>query len=143
MNATLVAKELDSSYWVSNNSPFVYGIRLVSMFPKTNIDFPYQIIVSTYQPDVSYLADTVQQPGNIDRQGGINFYWYNGQLNSDGSKIYWNGDVVWKRVSLPALKKNNQYSTKNINATDKKFTSWLHDKLESTYSYPPGTYWLN
>ena len=142
MIANIVAKAVQNSYWTSPYSNFTYGIRLVHLFPATNIDFPYQIIVSTYQPSVSYLADTMQQPGNIDITGGLNYYEWTGRLNNDGSQISWytaQGPVIWNRVDLPMRYPNDQYTAKAVFQTDKNFNQWFWNKYNNAYPYTPGT----
>jgi hypothetical protein len=145
--ANQVASILDKSYWVGANNT-VYGIRLASFFPEVNTDFPYQIIVSVYQPSVSYLADTIQYPGNIDRQGIINWYDWSGQLVNDNN-IIWTpmlrgfGDnqnpAIWTRTSLGPVRRDNEYDPKYIKREQTVFNNWFQDKYNAAYPYTPGT----
>ena len=59
-----VANALVDSFWKSNTDPnVIYGVRLYNETPLTNFDYPYQLLITTYEPTYGFYANAIQDRG--------------------------------------------------------------------------------
>ena len=134
-----VAKALVDSFWKSNTDPnVIYGIRLYNETPLTNFVYPYQLLITTYEPTYGFYANAIQDRGGVATNGVIVYQYdtqtgWRGKLR-DNDTIEWEGTVpnsyplakgqsasgrlntkpVWTRVRPPPNTQSDQYSSSNI-----------------------------
>jgi len=140
-----IAMKLENSFWKSNQSNLngvVIGIRLRNELdhPYTNFEYPYQLVFNFYSSGYSYFADQTQLMGGIDREGIVNYqYGFEGTLLNENTIFWANDGSTWTRVIPKANRLNNQYDAKHIFMKDVNMTNYLNNKIDSAYSYQPGT----
>jgi hypothetical protein len=134
-----VANALVDSFWKSNTDPnVIYGVRLYNDTPLTNFDYPYQLLITTYEPTYGFYANAIQDRGGVATNGSIVYQYdtqtgWRGKLR-DNDTIEWEGTVpnsyplktnqsalgrlntkpVWTRVRPPANTQSDQYSGSNL-----------------------------
>jgi hypothetical protein len=132
-----VANALVDSFWKSNTDPnVIYGIRLYNETPLTNFDYPYQLLITTYEPTYGFYANAIQDRGGVATNGSIVYQYdtqtgWRGKLR-DNNTIEWEGTVpnsyplaqsamgrlntqpVWTRVRPPPNTQSDQYSGSNL-----------------------------
>ncbi len=142
-----VANALVDSFWKSNTDPnVIYGIRLYNETPLTNFDYPYQLLITTYEPTYGFYANAMQDRGGVASNGMIVYQYdtvtgWRGKLR-DNNTIEWEGTVpnryplktnqsafgrlnttpVWTRVHPPANTQSDQYSSSNLLAQASQLT---------------------
>jgi hypothetical protein len=93
-----VANALVDSFWKSNTDPnVIYGIRLYNETPLTNFDYPYQLLITTYEPTYGFYANAIQDRGGVATNGSIVYQYdtqtgWRGKLR-DNNTIEWEGTV--------------------------------------------------
>ena len=154
--AQYVANLLVDSFWKSNTDPnVIYGVRLYNETPLTNFDYPYQLLITTYEPTYGFYANAIQDRGGVAMNGSIVYQYdtlsgWRGRLR-DNNTIEWEGTVpntyplsrgesamgrlntnpIWTRVKVPANTQSDQYSSSNLLAQADQLTdrSWGQQRL--------------
>jgi hypothetical protein len=142
-----VANALVDSFWKSNTEPnVIYGIRLYNDTPLTNFDYPYQLLITTYEPTYGFYANGIQDRGGVATNGLIVYQYdtqtgWRGKLR-DNNTIEWEGTIrnsyplstgesalgrlntkpVWTRVHPPPNTQSDQYSGSNLLAQASQLT---------------------
>jgi hypothetical protein len=153
-----VANSLVDSFWKSNIDPnVIYGIRLYNETPLTNFDYPYQLLITTYEPTYGFYANTIQDRGGIATNGMISYQYdtqtgWRGKLR-DYNTIEWEGTLpnryaknpgysvlgylntkpVWTRVEPPVNTQSDQYSSLNILEQASQLTNRTWGQQELAY----------
>ena len=155
-----VANALMDSFWKSNTDPnVIYGFRLYNETPLTNFDYPYQLLVTTYEPTYGFYANAIQDRGGVATNGTIVYQYdtqtgWRGKLR-DNNTIEWEGTVpnsyplqqgqsalgrlntkpVWTRVRPPLNTQSDQYSSLNVLRQAAQLTDRVWNQESNAYPY--------